>query len=152
MPGEYSIKITGDTSDYDKKLDQIDDKVEQVDSAIDKTEAKAKITVTNTLVALRGLTDILALYSAATGEQINTQLLSMISMSLSAAMQVQMQATIYAATPGGAPMSMIMLAMLPTITSTVMMLKSEQMKYQQQMDASNSKQINSIIDGFIYGG
>ena len=99
-----------------------------------------------------GLTDILALYSAATGEQINTQLLSMISMSLSAAMQVQMQATIYAATPGGAPMAMMMLAMLPTITSTVMMLKSEQMKYQQQMDASNSKQINSIIDGFIYGG
>ena len=46
----------------------------------------------------------------------------------------------------------MLLAMIPVLTSMVGFIKTEQMKSQQRIVKANTQQMNSIINGFNYGG
>lgn len=140
MPGEIRIPIVGDSSQFEKDLAAVDKKIEE-------TEAKTRLTVSNTLIALRAITDIAALVSVTTGEQIDVQFLSMISMGLSAMVQIQTMAAVYAATPGMQPVAMMMLAMIPVLTGMIGFIKSEQMKVQARIDKSQQQQLDQLLDG-----
>ncbi len=144
MPGEIEfIMQSADTSALDKSLADANKK-------IDETEQKAKITVSGILISLRGVTDILALYSAATGEQINVQALMLISMSLSSIMQVKAQAAVYMATPGLQVFGMMLLAMVPMLTGVITFIKSEQMRVIQRLDQLSLQNSDLYLDTIPY--
>ncbi|MCK5019713.1 MAG: hypothetical protein KAS32_21825 [Candidatus Peribacteraceae bacterium] len=114
------------------------------------TELKAKATISNTLFALRALTDVLALYSVITDESIDTHFLALISMGLSAAMQVRVHAAVYAATPGGQPIALMLLSLLPVLTGMIGFFKSEQSKLRQNIADQNTQQLRDTLDGIPY--
>lgn len=122
-------------------------RIEKAKRRLKEFELQSKMTVTNTLFILRSVSDSFALLSAVTGQQINTQFLSLISMGLSSAMQVQMQAAIYSATPGGQPFALMLLAMLPMLTGMINFFQAEQMRLQQQVASNSQAQLDEYLDG-----
>lgn len=112
-----------------------------------QTETRIQFTVSGALFGLRSVTDIAALASAITGEQIDVQFLAMISASLTAAMQVQTMAAVYAATPGMQPVALMLLSMLPILTSMVSFIMGEQAKVGMAVDKSIQQNLDSMLDG-----
>ena len=137
------IKLNNVSTSIDAKLVELD----KLEAKRQETETRVKFTVSGMLIGLRAVTDIAALVSVATGEQIDVQYLSMISMGISAVMQVQLQAAVYAATPGGQPLALMMLAMIPMLTGFLTIIKQEQLKSQRRLDKRMDNQFETIIDG-----
>lgn len=139
MPGEIKIIIRGDPTKFEQELEEVDKKRIE-------TEQKVDLTISNTLIALRAITDIVALVSVVTGEEIDIHYLTMISTGLSAALQMKVMAAAYAVTPGGAPLAMMMLAMIPILTGMVVFIQGEQRRVQAMVDKSHADQLDNMLD------
>lgn len=113
-----------------------------------KTESRDYIS--GTLTTIRAISDMAALYSAATGEQIDVTAFAMISMAMTSMLQVKAQAAVFAVTPGLQPLAMMMLAMLPMFTGLIIMIKKTQTDINSQMKATSTTQMDSMLDGFPY--
>lgn len=129
------------------KLKQLNAQIKALDAEVDRVETKSRITVSNALIGLRAITDIAALVSISTGEQIDVHFLAMISMGLSAAMQIQTMAAVYAVTPGMQPVALMLLSMIPVLTGMIGFMKSEQMRVQATVDKRINSNFDSLIDG-----
>ena len=114
------------------------------------TERRVRFTVSGMLVGLRAVTDIAALASVVTGEQVDVAFLNMISMGISAALQIQAMAAAYAVTPGMQPVALMLLAMIPVLTGLITFIKSEQMKAQARSQKLIELQFDAIVDGVDY--
>ena len=106
--------------------------------------------ISGTLTTIRAISDMAALYSAATGEQIDVTAFAMISMAMTSMLQVKAQAAVFAVTPGLQPLAMMMLAMLPMFTGLIIMIKKTQTDINSQMKATSTTQMDSMLDGFPY--
>ena len=149
---DIMVKETVDTSKIE--LSNVRASIEVESDSLDTLEIKRKaaetrvrFTVSSMLIGLRAVTDIAALASVVTGEQIDVQFVSMISATVAAALQIQVMAAAYAVTPGMAPIALMLLAMIPVLTNMITFIKSEQMKAEARSQKGMESQFDKIIDG-----
>ena len=123
------------------------DSLDELEIKRQQTERRVQFTVSGMLIGLRAVTDVAALASVVTGEQVDVAFLNMISMGVSAALQIQVMAAAYAVTPGMAPIALMLLAMIPVLTGMITYIKSEQMKAEARSQKGMESQFDKIIDG-----
>ena len=134
------INVKSSIKEQSGELDELEIKRKE-------TETRVRFTVSGMLLGLRAVTDVAALVSVVTGEQIDVQFLSMISMGITAVMQVQLQAAVYAATPGMQPFALMLLAMIPMLTGMIGYIKAQEMKVQALIDKSHQNQLDALLEG-----
>ena len=145
MTDKIIIKIEGDSDKYLSELDAVDKQVE-------KTAASVHLTVENAMIGMRILLDTAALVSVVSGERIDTQFLMMISMMTSSMRTLAANIAVFAATPGMQPFAVLLSTLIPMITSTMMFIKSEQMKMTQLLQTQKEADLDSFLDTVSYNG
>lgn len=172
MPGEIRIVMSGDAKELDDliaktfgskadleeavktttteskaTIEEVKQQTKEMERNTELAAVGARLTIRNTLFALRTLTDIMSLYNAITGENVKVQALSMVSMGLTAVLQLKLMAAIYAATPGMQPIAMTLLSLIPIITGFIIFVKSEQARVLDLIHKANEQQLDEILDG-----
>ena len=149
---DIMVKETVDTSKIElsnvrASIEVESDSLDELEIKRQQTERRVQFTVSGMLIGLRAVTDVAALASVVTGEQVDVAFLNMISMGVSAALQIQVMAAAYAVTPGMAPIALMLLAMIPVLTGMITYIKSEQMKAEARSQKGMESQFDKIIDG-----
>ena len=134
-------------ADVQMKVDKLETEIKDLVTSTELAAIKARLTIRNSLLALRSTVDALNFLSALTGEHVETHFLSMMSMGLSAALQIKMQAAVYAATPGMQPFALMILALLPTLTGMMLWQRAEMQKLQTRIHEQNEINWGTLLGG-----
>ena len=145
MTGELVIRISGDSTEYEKDLAEVDKKA-------DNTEKKVHLTVEHSVLAMRMVLDSLALMSAATGETIDVSFLMMISMMTAQMKSLAANIAVSTATPGMQPFAILLATLIPMITSAVMFSRQQQMKAQEAFAAQREADLDNVLNVVSYNG
>ena len=145
MTDKIIIKIEGDSDKYLSELDGVDKKVKE-------TSFNVARTVENSMIAMRLLLDTAALVSVVSGERIDTQFLMMISMMTSSMRTLYANIAQFAATPGMQPFAVLLSTLIPMVTSTMMYIKSEQMKLTTMLQTQREADLDSFLNTVSYNG